>query len=135
MACLDCSPVPGENNSVCLTASWQTMFQKALGDSASLCIVARTKSRTVATGTGTDIDIDIDTAMAKAVTTTLRQDTATSSVTINGKNAARNKTNTPKEKASTVHSICTSCGKPTVAFYQLPLVGTLVCKSCRRLAR
>jgi hypothetical protein len=133
MACLDCNPVPGENSSVCLTASWQTKFQKALGDSASLCIIARSNSRTVATDT--DTAIDTDSAMAKAATATLRWDTATSSVTKNGKDATREKTNKPEENASAVHSICTSCRKPTVAFYQLPGVGTLVCKSCRRLSK
>ena len=41
----------------------------------------------------------------------------------------------PKMKGTTTRSICKRCLKPTVAFYPLPGVGTLVCKSCKRLAK
>lgn len=116
MACLDCNPIPGDTtNSVCLTTTWQATFQQSLENSAMLCIVANT-------------------AAPKAVAaTTLRSNTTTSCVAVRGE--ITKKTDEPKEKAISVHSTCQRCRKPTVAFYQLPGVGTLVCKSCKRLAK
>jgi len=126
MACLDCNPGPGESGGVCLTASWQSTFQEALGDSASFCMVAPTKSPADSRNRGT------------AVIATMRQETTTSPTKIDEKHSTTKSTNNnekPKANANTVHSKCGRCQKPTVALYQLPRVGILVCKPCRRLAK
>ncbi len=119
MACLDCTGLPGQNDNVCMTASWQASFQKALGNSASMCIVASTSVP----------------SMPKTVASILIANTKTSSVAMNENNATRKEGIEWEAKPSTVQSICKRCLKPTVAFYQLPGVGTLVCKSCKRSAK
>eukprot|EP00536_Pseudo-nitzschia_multiseries_P008577 jgi/Psemu1/66591/estExt_Genemark1.C_2190050 len=50
MACVDCDPSTsnGVDGPLCLTASWQRDFQKALGDSVSMCFVAPTAVETPA---------------------------------------------------------------------------------------
>ena len=124
MACLDCTPVFGENNNSCLTDSWQATFEKALGHSANVCIIANTTSYTAATARTTP---------SAGVTKTLGHDTTTNAVTSNWNNATRETTYKPTEKDATVHSVCARCRKPTVALYRLQGVGTLVCRSCKRL--
>jgi len=119
MACLDCTGLPGQNDNVCMTASWQASFQKALGNSASMCIVASTSVP----------------SMPKTVASILIANTKTSSVAMNENNATRKEGIEWEAKPSTVQSICKRCLKPTVALYQLPGVGTLVCKSCKRSAK
>eukprot|EP00533_Pseudo-nitzschia_delicatissima_P008346 CAMPEP_0116108288 /NCGR_PEP_ID=MMETSP0327-20121206/16703_1 /TAXON_ID=44447 /ORGANISM="Pseudo-nitzschia delicatissima, Strain B596" /LENGTH=358 /DNA_ID=CAMNT_0003601185 /DNA_START=97 /DNA_END=1170 /DNA_ORIENTATION=+ len=73
MACLDCTGLPGQNDNVCMTASWQASFQKALGNSASMCIVASTSVP----------------SMPKTVASILIANTKTSSVAMNENNATR----------------------------------------------
>mmetsp|Transcript_15550 Transcript_15550/g.32181 ORF Transcript_15550/g.32181 Transcript_15550/m.32181 type:complete len:405 (-) Transcript_15550:54-1268(-) len=118
MACLDCTGVPGQKENVCMTASWQASFQRALGNSASMCIVASTPVPS-----------------EKTVASISLENTKTSSVAIDENNTTRKVGNESEAKPSTVQSICKRCLKPTVAFYQLPGAGNLVCKSCRRSAK
>lgn len=116
MACLDCQPIPGDNNTnTCLTSSWQTDFQKALGASANMCIVAP------------KIRVNTCITASNAASTTLRLDTTKGSVAM--------EEDKPKENISTIQSLCTRCRKPTIAFYQLPGAGIMVCKRCRRQAK
>ncbi len=118
MACLDCSGLPGQSG-ICMTANWQASFQEALGNSASMCIVACTPvpstSKTIVSSSLTNIITD--------------------SVAAHEKNTTRIDRSRSAVKPVKANSICKRCLKPTIAFYQLPGVGTLVCKSCKRSAK
>jgi hypothetical protein len=128
--CLDCD-ASGDN--LCMTSSWQAAFQKALGDSANLCIVAPTTTSNhniTTTATATTI---------KPVM--LQQDTTgESSISCRGKtDETDTKSNTSStsgdEKVVTAQTIpqpiCPGCHKQCIAFYPVP-GGILVCKSCCR---
>lgn len=128
--CLDCD-ASGDN--LCMTSSWQAAFQKALGDSANLCIVAPT--------TTSNHNITTTTTATTIKPVMLQQDTTgESSISSRGKtDETDTKSNTNStsgdEKVVTVQtipqSICTGCQKQCIAFYPVP-GGTLVCKSCCR---
>ena len=119
MACLDCTAVPGKIGTVCLFSNWQASFQEALGNSARLCIVACTAAN----------------PEPNVVAPASCPNVVKSTVATKENNSARKETHTSKKKFITRHSTCNRCKKPTIVFYQLPGVGTLVCKSCKRLAR
>ena len=151
MACLDCNPVSGENNNICLTTSWQAMFQKSLSDSASLCIIANNVRQVGDTNfdmtktAKSTISCRNTTGNVRQVGATNFDMTKTGKSTIScrnttGSSVAANRSNVEgeilhEEKDITVRSTCKRCQKPTVALYQLPEIGILVCKSCKRLAR
>ena len=118
MACLDCSPMPGGNGPVCMTTNWQISFQQALGNSAMQCMIASAPAATVDSG-------------VVQPTSFLSRDKSSPNTNQDTRPTIAN----PKMKGTTTQSICKRCLKPTVAFYPLPGVGTLVCKSCKRLAK
>lgn len=128
MACVDCDPSTsnGVDGPLCLTASWQRDFQKALGDSVSMCFVAPTAVETPA-----GFPTNIETGVARNLGTTTPQ--MMTQIVVETRGSTDLTTN--KNKVATVESICMRCQKPTVAFYPLPRLGILVCKSCRRLVK
>lgn len=117
MACLDCSPMSGGTGTVCMTTNWQASFQQALGNSAMQCIVASSPAA----------------VESKIVTSAscLSRDTSSAGTTKNTVTTAE----ISNKKNGTAQSICKRCMKPTIAFYQLPGVGILVCKNCKRSAK
>jgi len=118
MACLDCTGLPGQNG-ICMTANWQASFQEALGSSASMYIVACTPVPST----------------SKTIVSSSLTNVKTNSVAIHEENTTRIDRNGSAVNPGKANSICKRCSKPTVAFYQLPGVGTLVCKSCQRSAK
>jgi len=130
MACIDCGP-SGSNedgNAVCLTASWQRDFQKALGDSVGVCFIAPTAAPAPVPAA---FSTNTKSGVAKNKPETKKPQSTTRAVI----EAVGNTEITTTKKSTNVDSTCMRCQKPTVAFYPLPKLGILVCKSCRRFAK
>mmetsp|Transcript_12375 Transcript_12375/g.25200 ORF Transcript_12375/g.25200 Transcript_12375/m.25200 type:complete len:451 (-) Transcript_12375:218-1570(-) len=137
MTCLDCDPSSTSGGAVCLTAKWQTNFQQALGDSVSMCIFAPTAAAAPTTSTNTSATI-MSPISAVAKTELEKSTRQNTTVDVSGERSTRERTfsSIPKDKKiTTIDSACARCQKPTVAFYPLPGLGTLVCKRCRRLEK
>jgi hypothetical protein len=128
----ECLACDASGNNLCMTSSWQAAFQKALGDSANLCIVAPT--------TASKHNITATTATTIKPVMLQQDTTGESSISSRGKtDETDTKSDTSStssdEKVVTVQtipqSICPGCQKQCIAFYPVP-GGTLVCKSCCR---
>jgi len=132
MACVDCNPSVNGNSNVCMTATWQSIFQKSLGDSASLCIVA---SAAASDGAFASNRTATKKTKIAPVTSRSREETCTSAEITDAKSVPKDRPAAPNENAVAVDSLCRRCKKPTVAFYPLLGAGTLVCKICHRLAK
>jgi len=112
--CLDCD---ASEDNVCMTLSWQAAFQKALGESANLCMVIPTNH--INTPTMTEpIIFQQGTTGKSSISIGKTDETSTMCATTFG------------EKVETVQSICPGCKKKCIAFYPFPGIETLVCKSC-----
>lgn len=116
--CLDCV-ASGDN--VCMTLSWQAAFQKALGESANLCIMAPTNHITTPTTTKPIIFQQGATGKSSISIGEKTDETSTTCATTSVEKV---------EMVQSIQSICPGCKKKCIAFYPFPGIGTLVCKSC-----
>ena len=113
-ACIDCT----DSNGICLTTSWQTAFQAALGNSveqtlslatpSSQCIVIPSSKKTILTDTTAPADSG---GTANNASKTTEQQTISS---------------------SSGGISCSECGKHTIALYPTNNSKGLICKSCKR---
>jgi hypothetical protein len=118
-ACLDCNV--DDSGGSCLTASWISEFQKALGGSVRKTLSAVSPCAARAIGTLAECQKVMDTTGETGDRVPGKE-----SMTVSGQDPST---------TAVAGASCSNCHKPTIVLYPSASRGDLVCKDCRRATR